>query len=83
MIAHLDRKTVSDPQKVIADSRITLDELKTVYAVAWEIIQEVSTIFWDTTPLLPLTDVDDYEWPMSLVRSGKQRPYDGLRLNRQ
>jgi AbiU2 len=79
MIAHLDRKTISDPQKVIADSRITLDQLKEVYAVAWKIIQEVSTIFWNETPLLPLADVDDYEWPLSLIRNEKKRQFDDLR----
>ena len=78
-IAHLDRKTVSDPQTVIADSRITLDELKKVYAVAWEIIQKISTIFWDETPLLPLSDIDDYEWPLSLVRSEKKKQFDTSR----
>lgn len=79
IIAHLDRKTVSDPQKVIADSQVTLDDLKKVYGVAWKIIQEVSTIFWDETPLLPLVDVDDYEWPLSFVRDEKKRQFEELR----
>jgi hypothetical protein len=79
IIAHLDRKAVSDPQNVIAESRITLDELKKVHDTAWKIIQEVSTIFWDQTPLLPLVDVDDYEWPLSLVRAEKKRQFGELR----
>lgn len=79
VIAHLDRKTVSDPQKVIADSQVTLNDLKKVYVVAWNIIQELSTIFWDQTPLLPLVDVDDYEWPLSFVRDEKKRQFEELR----
>jgi AbiU2 len=75
IIAHLDRKMVSDPQKVIADSQVTLEELKRVYVVAWRIIQVVSTICWDQTPLLPLVDVDDYEWPLSLLREEKKRQF--------
>ena len=73
IIAHLDRKAVSAPQTVIADSQVTLDDLKKVYAVAWNIIPEISTIFWDETPLLPLVDVEDYEWPLSFVRAEKKR----------
>jgi hypothetical protein len=79
VIAHLDRKAVSDPQKVIAESQVTLADLKKVYAVAWSIIQEVSTIFWNETPLLPVADVDDYEWPLSFVRDEKKRQFEGLR----
>lgn len=73
MIAHLDRKVVSNPEKVIAESRVTLDDLKKVYEVAWKIIQEISEMFWDEIPLLPVVDVDDYEWPLSFVRDEKKR----------
>lgn len=73
IIAHLDRKVASDPQSVIAESNVTLDELKKVYEVAWKIIQEISEIFWDQVPWLPVVDVDDYGWPLSFVRDEKKR----------
>jgi AbiU2 len=45
-LAHLDPMVVSKPDEVAQNSEITVEELRKIFVVAWNILNEVSVPYW-------------------------------------
>ena len=72
-LAHLDPMVVSNPVKVAENSVITVDDLQRIFAFAWQVLNGVSTPYWDTSFSYQLIGVDDYEAVLDWIVSGKKR----------
>lgn len=72
-LAHLDPMVVSRPDEVAKNSEITVQDLRKIFVVAWDILNEVSVHYWDLSASIDLVGVDDYETALDLIESGKKR----------
>ena len=71
VLAHLDRKVITNPEKISKESEITVKELEGLFLAAWEILNEVSSTFWNVVDVLDLLDANDFEYPMNLIEKQK------------
>lgn len=71
IIAHADPTVVTDPEKIGRATRVTFDDLDSIFKIAGQILNNVSVAFNDVSQSYDLVDVDDYTSVIQLIANAK------------
>jgi len=71
LLAHLDRTTVSDPEKVAEQVKVTFSDLNVIFDVAGRVLNDVSVVFCDVSPSYDMMGSEDYKRAIDLIVDAK------------
>jgi hypothetical protein len=69
--AHLDSRTVRNPQRLNETASLTVPDLSRVFAATGRLLSEISVLTRDVASDFDLLGVDDYEMALSLISEAK------------
>jgi hypothetical protein len=75
-IAHLDPKTVTDPQALETEAKLTVKDLERIFEETGAILNEFSRLWKDTTSVMEFIDDDDYTTALDLIADAKHAQVD-------
>jgi hypothetical protein len=70
-LAHLDPRTVRDPQRLNAIATLTVPELSKVFAETGQIISEVNVVYRDIASNFEFLGVEDFKVAFGLIADAK------------
>jgi HEPN superfamily AbiU2-like protein len=76
IIAHADPTVITDPEKIGKQTRVTFDDLDSIFKIAGQILNNVSVAFHDVSSVFDLADVDDYQSVIQRVADAKHEEAD-------
>ena len=76
ILAHADPTVVTDPDKIAKQTRVTFDDLDSIFKIAGQILNNVSVAFHDVSSVFDLADVDDYQSVIQRVADAKHDELD-------
>lgn len=75
-LAHLDPRTVTNPEELDANAKLTLANLEKIFAETGTILNTFSRLWLDTTSVMELIDDEDYTSALDLIADAKHAQAD-------
>jgi hypothetical protein len=70
-LAHLDPRTIADPQALVAKAKLTLPDIERVFKESEEILLPLSSLYEGTIGDLRFVGGDDYKHALDLIRRAR------------
>jgi len=75
-LAHLDPRTVTNPEELDANAKLTVADLERIFEETGSVLNEFALLWQDVTSIMQLIDDEDYTSALDLIADAKHAQAD-------